>query len=60
MSDFITCPQGHTYDSELEECPYCGGKTIDNALEDLPEVKNVDKSILANLADCYFTRGGDI
>jgi len=52
MSDFTKCPQGHVYDSELEECPYCNGKKIDEFLEDLPE-KPVDKDVLKYIADCY-------
>jgi len=33
---FKKCPEGHVYDSELEECPYCNGKKIDDDLENLP------------------------
>jgi len=53
MSDFIKCPEGHIYKKELEKCPYCNGKRIEEDLEDLPEKPVVDKDILKHIADCY-------
>ena len=35
MIEFKKCPRGHVYDSELNECPYCNGRTIDDDLENL-------------------------
>ena len=53
MSEFKKCPQGHVYDSETDECPYCNGKKIDDALENLPVKPNINKDILQDMADCY-------
>ena len=37
MEQFKKCPQGHVYDSDIEECPYCNGQTVEDALEKLPQ-----------------------
>jgi len=60
MSDFNKCPKGHIYSSQLKECPYCNGRTIEIDLENLPEKKDIDKDILKNIADCYLIGPKDI
>jgi len=55
MGDFIKCEKGHIYDSRLGECPFCSGKSIEEKLKDLPEIKNVDLDALKKIANCYLT-----
>ena len=37
--EFVQCKKGHFYNSNLEECPYCKGKKIEDDLENLPPKK---------------------
>jgi len=37
MDEFKRCPNGHIRKPELEECPYCNGRTIEDDLEELPD-----------------------
>jgi len=53
MSEFKKCPQGHVYESNLDECPYCSGAEIDDALGNLPGKPEINKDILKDMADCY-------
>ena len=51
MSDeFKKCPEGHVYDSEYEDCPYCSGENIDDELEKLPPD---EKRFPPEVAMCY-------
>ncbi|MCL2180100.1 MAG: hypothetical protein FWB83_03145 [Treponema sp.] len=34
--EFKKCPEGHVYDSKLEECPYCNGEDLEDELDKLP------------------------
>jgi len=50
MSDFVKCSKGHVFDSELEKCPYCNGKKIEDELNKLPAD---DVDVPADTAMCY-------
>jgi hypothetical protein len=39
MKKIKKCPAGHFYDSKLEECPYCNGRTLDDDLASLIKKK---------------------
>jgi len=58
--EFKKCSKGHPYDSELEECPYCNGKELDDDLENLPDKPAVNKDILKNIASCYLIGSRDL
>jgi len=60
MNSFKKCPNGHIYNPELAECPYCNGSKIDDDLDDLPDKTPVNKDILKNMADCYMMGPGDL
>jgi hypothetical protein len=47
---FTKCNNGHIYNSELEECPYCNGRKIDDDLDDLGEEEKID---FPETAMCY-------
>ena len=56
---FTKCKKGHIYESNLEECPYCSGKRIEEAI-----IKLVDKNPglaekLRGLATCYLIGSKD-
>ena len=59
MGDFIKCAEGHIYDEELDECPFCNGKKIDDILKEIPEKPSIDKKILKDIADCYLIGSRD-
>jgi len=47
---FKKCPNGHIYSSDLDECPYCNDRQIEEDLEKL--LANTDKP-LPEIAMCY-------
>jgi hypothetical protein len=52
MTDsYKKCPKGHIHNSETDECPYCNGKKIEDALEDLPDKQEIDH--YPDIAMCY-------
>ncbi|MCL2186011.1 MAG: hypothetical protein FWB86_09200 [Treponema sp.] len=52
-SEFTKCPEGHIYESKLEECPFCNGEEeIEDKLSEAAK-KIVKKVDLSNLAMCY-------
>jgi len=60
MDEFKKCPKGHVYNCELDECPYCGGKKIEDDLINIPGKPDIDIKILDDIADCYMQISGDI
>ena len=50
MDEFKKCTIGHVYESELDDCPYCNGKKLDEALKKLKRKKNID---MPESAMCY-------
>jgi len=55
MSDFIKCEKGHVYNKKLKECPFCNGKTLEEALQEIAQKeggKNIRES-LDLVAMCY-------
>lgn len=48
---YIKCSAGHIHDSEIDECPFCKGKTIDQALAALPP--NDEEDDPDDMAMCY-------
>jgi len=57
MSEFLRCLNGHVYDSELKECPYCGGKELGEDLDKLPEKPEEEQtSFPPPLPLCYAPR----
>ena len=60
MSDiFKKCPKGHIFNTDLGECPFCGGLEIDDALINLPKPPNGSK-LPDDIADCYYMPPDDI
>jgi len=53
MDKFKKCPKGHVHDSELEECPFCNGKEIDDELKKLPKKPPGRLKDIKDLAMCY-------
>jgi hypothetical protein len=44
------CPNGHFYKSDLEECPYCDKKTLEDAIA---KIIRKPREKLEDLAMCY-------
>ena len=51
--DFTKCGSGHIYTTELDECPYCGGKTLDQALKEKSASGLKRRKQLLDSAMCY-------
>ena len=55
------CPQGHFYNSELDECPYCNGLKIDDDLEKLLSKTDEKRKFPDDImAMCYILPPGDL
>ena len=60
MASYKKCPEGHIYNPELTECPYCDGLDIDDDLKKLPDKPAGIKDILKDMADCYMMGPGEL
>ena len=53
--EFKKCLKGHIFEAELEDCPYCGGKKIEEELAKLVIRNPALKKKLEDMAMCYIT-----
>ena len=61
MDEFKKCPEGHVYESEYEECPYCNGKEMEEFIDRLKsDASKKIREKLENMAMCYIMGPKDI